>query len=93
MLEPEEFVERKLVEWLSNRGYRVVRVRSSEVGLDLVQRMRFDVVFCSTHLTGLNWVEFFLTGCAGRVGAYTGLEAFSPGSVHSFPRRRPVRAP
>ena len=59
MLESEEFVERKLVEWLSNRGYRVVPVRSSEVGLDLVQRMRFDVVFCSTHLTGLNWVEFF----------------------------------
>jgi signal transduction histidine kinase len=77
MLEPEEFVERKLVEWLSNRGYRVVPVRSSEVGLDLVQRMRFDVVFCSTHLTGLNWVEFF-DRVRGRVGAFTLLaEAFS----------------
>jgi CheY-like chemotaxis protein len=77
MLEPEEFVERKLVEWLSNRGYRVVPVRSSDVGLDLVQRMRFDVVFCSTHLTGLNWVEFF-DRVRGRVGAFTLLaEAFS----------------
>jgi CheY-like chemotaxis protein len=77
MLEHEEFVERKLVEWLSNRGYRVVPVRSSEVGLDLVQRMRFDVVFCSTHLTGLNWVEFF-DRVRGRVGAFTLLaEAFS----------------
>jgi nitrogen-specific signal transduction histidine kinase/CheY-like chemotaxis protein len=77
LLEPEEFVERKLVEWLSNRGYRVVPVRSSEVGLDLVQRMRFDVVFCSTHLTGLNWVEFF-DRVRGRVGAFTLLaEAFS----------------
>src|SRR5262249_20642382 len=41
MLEPEEFVERRMVEWLSARGYRVVPVRSSEEGLDLVQRMRF----------------------------------------------------
>ncbi len=77
LLEPEEFVERKLVEWLTNRGYRVVPVRSSDVGLDLVQRVRFDVVFCSTHLTGLNWVEFF-DRVRGRVGAFTLLaEAFS----------------
>ena len=77
MLEPEEFVERKLVEWLSNRGYRVVPVRSSEEGLDLVQRVRFDVVFCSTHLTGLNWVEFF-DRVRGRVSAFALLaEAFS----------------
>ena len=77
LLEPEEFVERTLVEWLSNRGYRVVPVRSSEEGLDLVQRLRFDVVFCSTHLTGLNWVEFF-DRVRGRVGAFTLLaEAFS----------------
>lgn len=77
MLEPEEFVERTLVEWLSNRGYRVVPVRSSEEGLDLVHRLRFDVVFCSTHLTGLNWVEFF-DRVRGRVGAFTLLaEAFS----------------
>lgn len=77
LLEPEEFVERRLVEWLSNRGYRVVPVRSPEVGLDLVQRMRFDIVFCSTHLAGLNWVEFF-DRVRGRVGAFTLLaEAFS----------------
>ena len=77
MLEPEEFVERRLVEWLSQRGYRVVPVRSSEEGLDLVQRMRFDVVFCSTELRGLNWVEFF-DRVRGRVGAFALLaEAFS----------------
>jgi len=77
MLEPEEFVERRLVEWLSNRNYRVVPVRSSEEGLDLVQRMRFDAVFCSTELRGLNWVEFF-DRVRGRVGAFALLaEAFS----------------
>jgi signal transduction histidine kinase/CheY-like chemotaxis protein len=77
MLEPEEFVERRLVEWLTQRGYRVVPVLSSEEGLDLVQRMRFDVVFCSTELRGLNWVEFF-DRVRGRVGAFALLaEAFS----------------
>jgi CheY-like chemotaxis protein len=77
MVEPEEFVERRLVEWLTTRGYRVVPVRSSEEGLDLVQRMRFDVVFCSTELRGLNWVEFF-DRVRGRVGAFALLaEAFS----------------
>ena len=77
LLEQEEFVERTLIEWLSNRGYRVVPVRSSEEGLDLVQRLRFDVVFCSTHLRGLNWVEF-IDRVRGRVGAFTLLaEAFS----------------
>jgi signal transduction histidine kinase/CheY-like chemotaxis protein len=77
LLEQEEFVERTLIEWLSNRGYRVVPVGSSEEGLDLVQRLRFDVVFCSTHLRGLNWVEFF-DRVRGRVGAFTLLaEAFS----------------
>ena len=77
LLEPEEFVERRVVEWLAQRGYRVVPVRSSEEGLDLVQRMRFDVVFCSTELHGLNWVEFF-DRVRGRVGAFALLaEAFS----------------
>ncbi|MEO7649077.1 MAG: GAF domain-containing protein [Bryobacteraceae bacterium] len=77
LLEPEEWMERRMVESLANRGYRVVPVRSSEEGLDLVQRLRFDVVFCSTNPRGLNWVEFF-DRVRGRVGAFTLLaEAFS----------------
>ena len=31
---------------------------NSDAGLDLAQRMRFDVAFCSLHAPGLNWVEF-----------------------------------
>ena len=92
LLEPEEFVERTLVEWLSNRGYRVVPVRSSEEGLDLVQRVRFDVVFCSTHLTGLNWVEFF-DRVRGRVSAFALLaRSLQPGPFHAFQRGGPLRA-
>ncbi|HOK46421.1 MAG TPA: hypothetical protein PLK67_10840, partial [Bryobacteraceae bacterium] len=30
----------------------------AEDGIELVQRMRFDVVFCGVRLPGLNWVEF-----------------------------------
>ncbi len=32
-------------------------VNSSDEGLDLAQRLRFDAVFCSVHAPGLNWVE------------------------------------
>ncbi|MGH9722409.1 MAG: hybrid sensor histidine kinase/response regulator [Bryobacteraceae bacterium] len=77
LLEPEEWVERQLIEMLGARGYRVVPVHSSEEGLDLVSRLRFDVLFCSTRLPGLNWIEFF-DRVRGRVGAFTLLaEAFS----------------
>jgi CheY-like chemotaxis protein len=42
---------------LAVRGYRVVPVNSSDEGLDLAQRLRFDAIFCSVHAPGLNWVE------------------------------------
>jgi hypothetical protein len=35
----------------------VVPVPSSDSGLELAQRMRFDAAFCSVHAHGLNWVE------------------------------------
>jgi signal transduction histidine kinase len=77
LIEPEEWVERQLMEALGARGYRVVPVHSSEEALDLIGRMRFDVVFCSTQLEGLNWVEFY-DRVRGRVGAFTLLaEIFS----------------
>lgn len=77
ILEPEEWVGKRLLEMVSARGYRVVPVTNSDEGLDLVGRMRFDVVMCSTRLEGLNWVEFF-DRVRGRVGAFCLLaEAFS----------------
>jgi CheY-like chemotaxis protein len=44
---------------LDLRGHRAVPVASSDEGVDLVQRMRFDVSFCSMHVESLNWVQFF----------------------------------
>ncbi len=77
LIEPEEWVERQLMEVLGSRGYRVVPVHSSDEALDLISRLRFDVVFCSTRIEGLNWVEFF-DRARGRIGAFTLLaEVFS----------------
>ena len=30
----------------------------AEGGAELVQRLRFDIVFCAVRLPGLNWIEF-----------------------------------
>jgi CheY-like chemotaxis protein len=42
---------------LTAQGCRVVPVDNADVGLDLAQRLRFDLAFCSVHAPGLNWVE------------------------------------
>ena len=57
VIEPEESAQRQLVDLLAARGFRVVPTPSSDNGLDLAQRMRFEVTFCSVHAPGLNWVE------------------------------------
>jgi len=57
VIEPDEAAQRQILALLSTRGYRVVPVASSDNGLELAQRMRFDAAFCSVHAHGLNWVE------------------------------------
>jgi GAF domain-containing protein/CheY-like chemotaxis protein len=56
-IEPDEAVLRQLVGLLAARGYRVVPAPDADNGLDMAQRMRFDVALCSVHAGGLNWVE------------------------------------
>ncbi len=58
VVEPDPSLQRGLVAELSERDYRVVPVSTAEEGIDLVQRLRFDIVLCSVRLPGLNWVEF-----------------------------------
>jgi len=60
---------RHMLALLSSRGYRVVPVDNSDAGLDLSQRLRFDVAFCSLHAPGLNWVELS-ERMQSRVGAF-----------------------
>ena len=59
VVEPDNKVQRQLVQLLGNRGDRVVPVSSSEEGADLAQRLHFDMAICAVRLPGLNWVEFF----------------------------------
>lgn len=59
LVEPENGVQRQLVASLSERGHRVVPVSSAEEGAELVQRLRFDLVFCSVRLPSSSWLEFF----------------------------------
>lgn len=58
VVEPDSKVQRQLVQMLANRGDRVVPVVSAEEGLDIVERLRFDMVICAVRLPGLNWVSF-----------------------------------
>lgn len=66
-IEPDDAVQNHLLTLLSARGYRVVPVQHADAGLELAQRLRFDVVFCSARAPGLNWVEL-----SERLQAYVG---------------------
>jgi signal transduction histidine kinase len=59
LIEPDAAVQRKLLAMLSVRGHRAIPVDNAEEAADMVQRMPFDVVFCTIRLPGLTWIEFF----------------------------------
>ncbi|MCU1232729.1 MAG: response regulator receiver modulated sensor protein [Candidatus Solibacter sp.] len=69
VIEADENMQQVLLGLLHAHGYRVVPVNNSDAGLDLAQRMRFDVAFCSVHAPGLNWVELS-ERMHGRVGGF-----------------------
>jgi len=58
VVEPEKETREVLVRALTQRGSRVIPAVSAEEGAELVQRLRFDIVFCAVRLPGLNWIEF-----------------------------------
>jgi GAF domain-containing protein/CheY-like chemotaxis protein len=57
VIEPDEAAQRQLSALLAAQGCRVVPLDNADAGLELSQRMRFDLAFCSVHAPGLNWVE------------------------------------
>ena len=88
LLEPDEPSQRQMLTMLSSRGYRVVPVQTPEIGLDLAQRLRFDIVLCSVRVPGLNWVEL-AEHFQALVGAFVLIsEAYDPDLVISFERAR-----
>ena len=58
LVEPDAGIQRRLLAMLSARGHRAIPVDSPDQAADLIQRMPFDIVFCTMRLPGLNWMEF-----------------------------------
>jgi len=58
VVEPDRDCAGELTDLLTSAGCRVIPAGAAEAALELVQRMRFDAVFCGIALPGLNWVEF-----------------------------------
>ena len=58
VIEPDGVVQRKLLSLLSAHSHRVIPVVSAEEASDLLDRLRFDLVFCSVRLPGRTWIEF-----------------------------------
>ncbi len=59
VVEPDGAVQRKLLSILSAHGHRVVPVTSAEEAINLLERLRFDLAFCSVRLPGRNWIDFY----------------------------------
>lgn len=58
VVDPDQGGRGQLVKLLTNRGCRVIPAMGPEDGAELVERMRFDVVFCSMAVEGMNWIQF-----------------------------------
>ncbi|HME07632.1 MAG TPA: GAF domain-containing protein [Bryobacteraceae bacterium] len=59
LVEPDNRSQRQIVQLLSARGDRVIPLSNGEEGVDLTQRMRFDLAICSVRLPGWSWVQFY----------------------------------
>lgn len=59
LVEPDTPSQRRLLSALAERGHRAIPATNAEQAADLVQRMHFDAVFCSSILPGQNWLELY----------------------------------
>jgi CheY-like chemotaxis protein len=69
VIDADEAAQKQLVGLLAARNCRVVPVDNADTALELAYRMLFDLVFCSMHAPGLNWVELS-ERMQGRVNAF-----------------------
>jgi CheY-like chemotaxis protein len=84
VIESDSGNQRQLLALLSARGFRVVPVDNADTGLELTQRLRFDLAFCSVHSPGLNWVELS-ERLQSRVGAFVLLsDGYAPELAADF---------
>ncbi len=63
ILEPDLVAQRAFVSLLAQRGHRVIPLGSAEEAIDLVQRVKCDMIAAtstsSARLAGFNWVNFY----------------------------------
>ncbi len=59
VVEPDAELRNDFVRLVAGQGHRVIPVTSAEEAADIAARVRFDVIFCATHLTSLNWIDLF----------------------------------
>jgi signal transduction histidine kinase/CheY-like chemotaxis protein len=63
ILEPDPVAQRAFVSLLAQRGHRVIPLVSAEEAIDLVQRVKCDLIAAtstsSSRLPGFNWVNFY----------------------------------
>ncbi len=59
VIEPDGAIQRKILATVSTHGHRVIPVVSAEEASDLMDRLRFDLVFCSVRLPGRTWRDFY----------------------------------
>jgi CheY-like chemotaxis protein len=55
--DPDPVTCRELIRLLGDRRHRAVPAANAEEALDLMERMRFDVAFCSVRQPGADWIE------------------------------------
>ncbi|MBL8234742.1 MAG: GAF domain-containing protein [Bryobacterales bacterium] len=63
LLEPDPAAQRRLVSFLATRSHRAIPVTSEGEALELLRRLRIDVIFCAVRtgpgpVSG-NWADFF----------------------------------
>jgi two-component SAPR family response regulator len=63
ILEPDAVAQRAFVSLLAQKGHRVIPLGSAEEAIDLVQRVKCDLIAAtstsSSRLPGFNWVSFY----------------------------------
>ena len=59
VLEPDPEARQALVSALADSGHRSVTAQNADEARELLQRLRFDILFCSSHLPGDGWPACF----------------------------------
>lgn len=59
IVEPDVLNQRRLISYWAGRKHRAVPVANEDEALELLRRIKMDVVFCAVRIGGGNWVEFF----------------------------------